>query len=141
MLHGANLPYKLWAETWETARYLYTKGPVKALKDNTPEGMLLGRKAKVHHLRAFGCIAYAQVPKKLCKKLEPNSEKLILIGYLKHIKGYCLWNPLNDKIIMSRDIVFDKTTVGINMKPAITPLLESDKVANDTRDDDTEFEI
>ena len=88
MLHGANLPYKLWAETWETAQYLYTKGLVKALKEDTPGGMFFRRKAKVHHLRVIGCIAYAQVPKKLCKKLEPNSEKLTLVGYLKNVKGY-----------------------------------------------------
>jgi len=42
MLHGANLPYNLWAETWETAWYLYAKGPVTALKKDTPESMFFG---------------------------------------------------------------------------------------------------
>src|ERR1035438_4308327 len=117
MLHGANLPYNLWAETWETARYLYAKGPVTALKKDTPESMFFGRKVKVSHLKAFGCIAYAQVPKKLCKKLEPNSEKLIMIGYSKHVKGYRLWNPINNKIVVSMDVIFNKAMVGIDKKP------------------------
>jgi transposase InsO family protein len=42
MLHGANLLYNLWAETWETARYLYAKGLVTALKKDTPESMFFG---------------------------------------------------------------------------------------------------
>ena len=67
MLHGANLPYKLWAETWETAWYLYTKGLVQALdKDmSTPESLFFGRCPKVQHLQVFGCVAYTQIPKKL----------------------------------------------------------------------------
>jgi len=114
---------------------------VKALKDDMPEGMLFGRKAKVCHLRAFGCVAYTQVPKKLCKKLEPNSKKLILIGYLKHVKGYHIWNPSNDKIMMSRDVVFNEVKVGNNSKPSHMLLLESNKVSNDVKDnDDVEFE-
>ena len=28
--HGVKLPYKLWAEAWNTAQYLYAKSPVKA---------------------------------------------------------------------------------------------------------------
>ena len=115
---------------------------MKALKEDTPEGMLFGRKAKVSHLKVFGCIAYAQVLKKLQKKLEPNGEKLIMIGYSKHIKGYHLWNLLNDKIIMSRDVVFDEGKVGIDMKPSHEPLFESDKVSSSIRDDDDiEYEV
>ena len=103
MLHGANLPYKLWAETWETAHYLYTKGLVKALVQDklTPEEAFFRKKLKLHHLCAFRCIAYTQVPKKLQKKLEPNSKKLILVGYSKTTKGYHLWDPTTDKITVS----------------------------------------
>ena len=82
------------------------------MKEDTPEGILFRRKAKVSHLKVFGCIVYAQVPKKLCRKLELNSKKLILIGYSKQVKGYCLWNPLNDNIITSSNVVFDEMKVG-----------------------------
>lgn len=30
MMHSVNIPYSLGAETWETAQYLYTIGPVQA---------------------------------------------------------------------------------------------------------------
>src|SRR5450631_44093 len=145
MLHGANLPYELWAETWETARYLYAKGPIKALREenDTPEGILFGKKTKVHHLRVFGCIAYAQIPKKLRKKLEPNSHKLVMVGYSKHVKGYRLWDPLNNKITISQDTLFDEDQMCRNKTPSSTPLLEDDQpdsIANyDSQD--TEYEI
>src|ERR1035438_6675772 len=141
MLHGANLPYNLWAETWETARYLYAKGLVTALKKDTPESMFFRRKVKVSHLKAFGCIAYAQVPKKLRRKLEPNSEKLVMIGYSKQVKGYRLWNPINNKIVVSRDVIFNEATIGVDMKPTHAPLLEGDTSGSDATDDDVEYKV
>jgi hypothetical protein len=103
--------------------------------------MFFGRKVKVSHLKVFGCIAYAQVPKKLRKKLEPNSEKLVMIGYSKHVKGYRLWNPANDKIVVSRDVIFNEATIGIDEKPTQVPLLEGDTSGNSTEDDDVEYQI
>src|SRR5450631_750521 len=142
MLHGANLPYELWAETWETARYLYAKGPIKALREenDTPEGILFGKKAKVHHLRVFGCIAYAQIPKKLRKKLKPNSHKLVMIGYLKHVKGYWLWNQSNNKIMISRDTIFDENHMCIDARPVNAFLLEDDKPDTEHIHQDEEYE-
>ena len=57
LLHGMNLPYKLWGEAWNTAQYLYTKGPVKA-HNSTPEARFKrfnGRKSVVKHLKVYRC--------------------------------------------------------------------------------------
>ena len=115
LLHGANLPYKLWAEAWNTARYLYVKGPVKA-HDSTPEAKFKsfnGRKSVVKHLKVYGCMAYEHIPNVLRSKLDPKSKKLIFVGYTMKEKAYRLWNPENDKISISRDVVFDEAHKGI----------------------------
>ncbi|KAH9670830.1 hypothetical protein KPL70_017126 [Citrus sinensis] len=41
-------------------------------------------------------------------KLDDKSEKFIFIGYDNNSKGYKLYNPNNGKIMISRDVVFDK---------------------------------
>ena len=40
-------------------------------------------------------------------KLDDKSEKLVFIGYDSRSKGYKLYNPINGKVIISRDVVFD----------------------------------
>ena len=103
LLHGANLPYKLWGEAWNTARYLYAKGPVKA-HDSTPEAKFKsfnGRKSVVKHLKVYGCTAFEHIPDALRTKLEPKSKKLIFVGYATKEKAYRLWDPSNDKISTS----------------------------------------
>ena len=60
----------------------------------------------VTHLRIFGCIAYAQVPKTERKKLDDRGERCIFIGYSEESKAYKLYNPLTNKVVMSRDVIF-----------------------------------
>ena len=67
LLHGANLPYKLWAEAWNTVIYLYSKIPLK-VHESMPEAKfksLKGRKSMVKHLKVYGCTAFEHIPKEL----------------------------------------------------------------------------
>jgi len=56
----------------------------------------------------FGSVAYVHVPKELHKKWEPKSNKMFLVGYHGESKNYRLFNPLTDKIIVSRDVLFNE---------------------------------
>ncbi|TXG50951.1 hypothetical protein EZV62_023475 [Acer yangbiense] len=42
------------------------------------------------------------------KKLDDKAEKCIFIGYSQVTKGYKLYNPVTEKVIVSRDITFDE---------------------------------
>ncbi|KAK3015152.1 hypothetical protein RJ639_005932 [Escallonia herrerae] len=57
---------------------------------------------------AYGHIAYVDVPDQQRKKLDDKSEKFIFIGYSQQSKGYKLYNPVDKKIKISRDIIFDE---------------------------------
>ncbi|KAL5862321.1 hypothetical protein ACOSQ3_003608 [Xanthoceras sorbifolium] len=42
------------------------------------------------------------------KKLDDNEDKCIFLGINDQSKAYKLYNPITKKIVISRDIVFDK---------------------------------
>ncbi|MCI08348.1 copia-type polyprotein, partial [Trifolium medium] len=57
----------------------------------------------------FGCIAYAHVPDAYRKKLDNKSIKCVHLGISDESKAYRLYNPVDKKIVISRDVVFDES--------------------------------
>jgi len=74
----------------------------------TPQEAWSGKKPSVSHLRIFESIAYSNVNDEKRVKLDDKNEKLVFIGYDSRSKGYKLYNPINGKVIISRDVVFDE---------------------------------
>jgi transposase InsO family protein len=108
MLHEKKLPKAFWAEAVYTAVYLLNRCPTKAVWNMTPIEAWNGRKPSVTHLKVFGCICYAQVPKEKRRKLDEASEKCIFIGYSSQSKGYKVYNLKSKKVVVSRDVLFDE---------------------------------
>ncbi|CAL9028348.1 unnamed protein product [Prunus brigantina] len=63
MLKEKSLPKQFWAEAVQCSVYLLNRCPTKSVKNKTPQEAWSGYKPNVAHLRIFGCVAYAQVPK------------------------------------------------------------------------------
>ena len=61
----------------------------------------------MQHLHVFGCAAYAHIPKDERKKLNSKS-KCVLVGYGEATKSYRLYNLSREKIVYSRDVVFNE---------------------------------
>ena len=59
----------------------------------------------------FGCDAYVHVPKGQQTKLDPKSKKHIFVRYNPVSTGYRLYDLDIDSIVLSRDVVFDKTPI------------------------------
>ena len=108
MLKSKNMPEDFWAEAVACAVYVSNRSPTKSLKDVTPQEAWSRQKPSVSHLRVFGSIAYAHVPKQERSKLDDRSEKFIFIGYDENSKGYRLFNPDSGKFVTSRDVEFDE---------------------------------
>ncbi|KAM5569751.1 hypothetical protein ABKV19_016986 [Rosa sericea] len=108
MLHEKGLPYVFWGEAVSTAVYLLNRCPTKAVKDLTPFECWSRRKPSVNHLRVFGSVCFVLVAKELRHKLEENSEKCIFVGYSDQTKGYRLYNLKKEKIVISRDVIFNE---------------------------------
>ena len=109
MLAEARLPRKFWAEAVSTAVFLRNRSPTVAVEGKTPYEALLGRKPHVNMLRVFGCLGYAHIPKDERRKFDTKARKCMLLGYGETTKGYRLYDMDRQKVIYSRDIVFDES--------------------------------
>jgi hypothetical protein len=88
--------------------YLLNKFTTKRLQKITPEEAWSTKKPRVDHLRIFGSVACAKIQEEKRTKLEDKSQKCILLGYGENSYGYKLYNPMKKKVIMSKDVKFDK---------------------------------
>lgn len=108
LLFNSNLDQKMWAEAAYTAVYLINRSPSSRLSGKIPEEMWSERKVSYKHLRIFGCEVHAHINAHKRKKLDSKSEKLLFVGYEDNVKGYRLLNPKTNKIIISRNVVFNE---------------------------------
>ena len=108
MMQGKHLPKGYWAEAVHTAVYILNRSPTKTVRDLTPYEAWHKRKPRVEHLKVFGCVAYAHIPKENREKLDEKGEKCIFIGYSHETKGYRLYEPESKQLIISRDVIFDE---------------------------------
>jgi hypothetical protein len=44
-------------------------------------------------------------------KLDPKSKKFIFLGFEKGVKEYKFWDPITQKVVISRDVVFDEKSM------------------------------
>jgi hypothetical protein len=84
------------------------RSPTHAGKNLTPEEAWSGMKPSVKHFRVFGCIAHVHIPDVHRKKLDNKCTRCVLLGVSEDSKAYKLYNPVDEKIIISRDVVFEE---------------------------------
>ena len=100
--------YSFWADVVDTIVYLIHKGPSSALDGGIPEEAWIGKKVNYSFLKTFGCEAFVHIDKENRTKLEAKSKKCTFIGYGVNDFGYRLWYYEGQKIIRSRDVIFNE---------------------------------
>lgn len=124
MLFDAKLGKEFWAEAVSTAVYLLNRSPLKSLINTTPEEVWANKKPNLINLKVFGCRALMHVPKEKRRKWDPKSVDTIFVGYCENTKGYRLFNPRTNKIVISRDVVFmEKETYNQNELVESLPII------------------
>ena len=111
MISNANLQKELWAEVVSTTFYLVNRSPSVAINCKIPEEVWLGQSCDYSHLKIFGCDAYALIPRNQRSKLDPKSKCCVFVGYDYSVKGDRLWDPSSQKIVISRDVTFDESSL------------------------------
>ena len=106
MVKKKGLPTKYWGEVVATTIYLINRCPTKPVCDKIPLEAWSRNRWIVEHLRVFKCVAYAHVPKEQRQKQDEKGVKCIFIGYNSESKAYRLYDPIDKKIIISRDVEF-----------------------------------
>lgn len=130
MLSHAGLPNSYWAEAVATAAYIRNRISTSAYKEQeTPYERWYERKPSVHHMKVFGCMAYAHVPDEERRKLDKKAERFRFVGYSTRCKGYRLLNEATKKIIVKRDVNFNEKEF---KPPAKTEVSQEDSVELET---------
>lgn len=103
------LSCKFWPEAARWTMYLLNKCHTLAVKNKTSEEAWSGHKPSVAHFKVFGCIGHVHIPDAMRTKLEDKSCKCIFLGISDESKGYRMYDPLEGKIVISRDVVFEES--------------------------------
>ncbi|GJW56756.1 retrotransposon protein, putative, ty1-copia subclass [Tanacetum coccineum] len=105
MLSNAGLSKRFWAEAASTACYLINMSLSTAIDKTIPIEVWSNSPANYEDLRVFGCIAYPHADN---GKLDPRAVKCIFLGYKSRVKGYKLWCPETEKVVISRNVIFNE---------------------------------
>ena len=89
-----------WGYPLEMAAYTLNRAPSKSV-ETTPYELWFGKKPKLSFLKVWGCDAY--VKKLQPDKLEPKSEKCVLIAYPKENVGYTFYHRSEGKIFVAKN--------------------------------------
>ena len=62
-------------------------------------------------MRVFGCISYVHIDSFERSNLDAKSKKCAFVGYGTDEFGYRFWDFENQKIIRSRDVIFNEKAI------------------------------
>jgi hypothetical protein len=108
MLKAMGLPGYFWGEAVSTAVHILNRSPTRELDGKMPYEAWHGEIPVVHYFRTFGCVAHVKITRPNLKKLDDRSQKVIFVGYEVRSKAYRCYDPVNQRVIISCDVVFDE---------------------------------
>lgn len=106
LLSHAKLPKTFWAEALSTVVHVLNLSPCSPLKFDIPERVWTGKDVSYDHLRVFGCKAFVHIPKDERSKLDVKTRQCVFLGYGLDEFGYKFYDPVEKKLVRSRDAVF-----------------------------------
>jgi hypothetical protein len=108
MLSEKKIPRTFWPEAVNWTVHVLNRSPTFAVKNQTPEEAWSGVKPSVEHFKVFGCVSHMHVPDSRRTKLDDKSLSCVLLGISEESKAYRLYDPVSQKILVSRDVVFEE---------------------------------
>ncbi|GFU52489.1 retrovirus-related Pol polyprotein from transposon TNT 1-94 [Trichonephila clavipes] len=118
LLKSSEVPHKFWGEALLCFTYACNRICHKD-SNKTPFEKFSGRKPSVLHLKPFGCLAYAGVPKQIRKKFDMHAKMGIMMGYAQRTKGYRIWLIDENKLVETINVRFDENKRGINFRQKV----------------------
>ncbi|KEP45491.1 putative Gag-Pol polyprotein/retrotransposon, partial [Rhizoctonia solani 123E] len=104
----ADMSDKYWGYAVKHAAHLWNITPKRFLNGRTPDEVFTGKKPDVARLRTFGCKAWARIPDDRRTKLQARSVECRYLGYAPNRKAHLLVERVSQRILTSRDVVFDE---------------------------------
>ncbi|GFS99797.1 retrovirus-related Pol polyprotein from transposon TNT 1-94 [Trichonephila clavipes] len=139
LLKFSEVPHKFWGEALLCFTYAWNRICHKD-SNKTPFEKYSGRKPSVLHLKPFGCLAYAGVPKQIRKKFDMRAKMGIMMGYAQRTKGYRIWLIDENKLVETINVRFDENKRGINFRQKVNSNLGYNLNLPDYYDDEDDFD-
>ena len=108
MLKCMKIPGRFWGKAVRHAVYLLNRLPSKPMGEQTPFEAWNGKKPHLGHLKVFGCLSHVKQTSPHPKKLDDRSHKMVYFGVEEGSKAHRLYDPVQKKIVISRDVVFEE---------------------------------
>jgi hypothetical protein len=81
---------------------------VKSVQGKTPYELWTRSTPGVQYLHMFRCIAHVKTTTPHVKKLDDRSQCMIFVGYEPGSMAYRAYDPVAERVTMSRGVVFDE---------------------------------
>lgn len=101
-----HVPLTFWGKCVLTASYLINRTPMPLLSLKAPYDVLHTHKIDYSVMRVVGCLAYATTIAVQRGKFDPRATPCVFMGYPVGIKGYRLYDIVNNRFFISRDVLF-----------------------------------
>ena len=108
ILSAKGMPKTFWPEAVNWAIYVLNRCPTFALTDLIPQEAWSGVKPSMDHFWVFGCLAHVHIPDVKRTKLDNKSFPCVLLGMSEESKGYRLFDPVKNRVVVSRDVIFEE---------------------------------
>ena len=82
--------------------------PCTLLQLDVPNKVWIWKDVTYDHLCVFGCKTFVHIPKDERFKLDVKTKQCVFVGYGQNEFGYKFYDPIEKKIVRSRDIAFVK---------------------------------
>ncbi|KAL5762227.1 hypothetical protein ACOSP7_018491 [Xanthoceras sorbifolium] len=106
LLISSACPERFWGEAALTAVYTINRVPSPVIDNQTPYERLYGTPPTYQNLKVFGCSCFVLLQPHEHTKLEPRSCLCCFLGYGIEHKGYRCWDPISNRLRISRHVVF-----------------------------------
>ncbi|KAG7536804.1 Ribonuclease H-like superfamily [Arabidopsis suecica] len=108
VLREKEIPRSFWPEAVQWANHVLNRSPTVAVKDKTPEEAWSDKKPSVEHFKILGCVGHVHVSDVKRTKLDDKSVKCVLLGYSSESKAFKMYDPMEKRIHISRDVIFEE---------------------------------
>ncbi|KAJ9564443.1 hypothetical protein OSB04_000409 [Centaurea solstitialis] len=89
-----------------TAVYTINRHPTPTLQNKSPYETLHGITPAYELLKVWGCACFVQLQPHEHTKLQPRSRLCLFLGYGIEHKGYRCWDPISNRLRISRNVTF-----------------------------------
>ncbi|XP_031745067.1 uncharacterized protein LOC116405245 [Cucumis sativus] len=111
LLLSASCPEKFWGEAALTSVYTINRLPSSVLQNTSPFEKLYGISPDYSKLKVFGSACFVLLHPHEHNKLEPRARLCCFLGYGTEHKGFRCWDPLSNRLRISRHVTFWEHTM------------------------------